>query len=202
MIIEFILIGLMQLLTGAVAQNRGFSFEPSTQRIYYANHTSHLDTLIIWGLIPRSQRKHVRPVAAKDYWWASWWRRFLAERVFHAIPVVRHRESFHEDPLHDLETALAQGESLILFPEGTRGTGQNIQPFKSGLYHLVVKHPGLVLVPVYIDNLNRVLPKGELIPVPVFCTVSFGSGFTLKEGETKADFTARAQSRLQALAAP
>jgi len=189
----------VRLLTGAVARSRGFSFDPALQRIYYANHTSHLDTLLIWSLIPRSQRRKVRPAAAQDYWWSSRWRRFLAEKIFHAVPVVRQSGAPRRDPLRDLEAALAQGDSLILFPEGTRGAGTKIQPFKTGLHHLVAKHPGVTLVPVYINNLNRVLPKGELLPVPILCTVTFGAEFLLEAGETRADFIARAQAELEAL---
>lgn len=199
--IEALLIGLTRILTGAVVQLRGFQFDPLAQRLYYANHTSHMDTLIIWASVPRHQRRKVRPVAAKDYWWASSWRRYLAEKVFHAVPLSRHRESPEQDLLEPLHTALARGDSLIFFPEGTRGNGEKIQPFKKGLYRLAASHPDLVLVPVYINNLNRVLPKGETIPVPVLCTVTFGCGFGLMEGEAKDDFIMRAQSELEALAA-
>jgi 1-acyl-sn-glycerol-3-phosphate acyltransferase len=198
--IESILIGLTRLLTGAVVKYRGFSFEPVAQRIFFANHTSHMDTLLIWASIPRIYRQQVRPVAAKDYWWKSPVRRYVAERVFNAVPLPRHREADERDPLQKLDEALAQGNSLIFFPEGTRGNGECIQPFKAGLYRLILKHPHVSLVPVYIDNLNRVLPKGELIPVPVLCTVTFGPDFSLQQGETRGEFTARAQSELEALA--
>jgi 1-acyl-sn-glycerol-3-phosphate acyltransferase len=199
--IERFLIFLMHLLTGAVARSRGFSFDPPAQRIYYANHTSHMDALLIWGLVPREQRRRVRPAAAQDYWWATPWRRYLAERVFNAVPVVRQAAAQRVcNPLGALDAALTRGDSLIFFPEGTRGAGEEIQPFRSGLYHLAAAHPQVALVPVYIDNLNRVLPKGEMLPVPIICTVTFGAEFTLKPSETKADFIARAQAGLEALA--
>ena len=200
--IDRLLIALTRLLTGAVAYRHDFDFAPYAQRIYYANHSSHMDTLLIWSLVPPSQRPHVHPAAAKDYWWTSRWKRYLAEQVLRAVPVVRQRENATDDPLEEVDATLARGESLIIFPEGTRGTGEKIQPFKSGLYRLAAKHPAAVLVPVYIDNLNRVMPKGEWLPVPMLCTVHFGAGFTLEREETKADFLARAQSRLEALAAP
>jgi 1-acyl-sn-glycerol-3-phosphate acyltransferase len=197
--IEAGLIALTRLLTGAIVRSDGFDFEPPAQRIYYANHTSHMDTLLLWSLIPRAQRRNTRPAAAKDYWWSSPWRQYLAERVFRTVPVVRQRENPEDDPLGPLEAALAAGDSLIFFPEGTRGAGGHVQPFKSGLYHLASKHPHVTLVPVYIDNLNRVLPKGEFLPVPIICTVRIGAGFTLDPSETKADFITRAHSRLEAL---
>jgi 1-acyl-sn-glycerol-3-phosphate acyltransferase len=198
--IEACLIALTRLLTGAIVRADGIAFEPPAQRIYYANHTSHMDALLLWSLIPTAQRRNTRPAAAKDYWWSSPWRQYLAERVFRAIPVVRERLNPDDDPLGPLEQALAAGSSLIFFPEGTRGAGGHIQPFKSGLYHLAAKYPHVTLVPVYVDNLNRVLPKGEFLPVPIICTVRIGAGFTLDPTETKADFIARAHSRLEALA--
>ena len=197
--IEKLLIFLTRLLTGAIAQSRGFSFDPPTQRIYYANHSSHMDTLVIWSLIPKAQRHKVRPAAAKDYWWSSSWKKYLAEHVFNAISVERLPEHGC-NPLQSLDDALTQGDSLIFFPEGTRGSGTKIQPFKNGLYHLVAKHPHITLVPVYIDNLNRVLPKGELLPVPIICTVTFGAGFTIKPDESKTDFISRAHTELEMLA--
>jgi len=200
-VLEALIIGLVRLVTGAVGRSFGFSFEPPQQRIYYANHTSHLDTLVIWSLIPRDQRRRVRPAAAQDYWWASRWRRYLAEQVLHCVPVVRHRASPTENPLEAVEAALAQGDSLIIFPEGTRGTGEEMQPFRSGLYHLAAKFPEAELVPVYLHNLNRTLPKGEFLPVPIVCTVAFGAGLRLIEGEKRDDFIARAQRALEGLAA-
>jgi len=200
-VLEVLIIGLVRLVTGAVGRSFGFSFEPPQQRIYYANHTSHLDTLVIWSLIPRDQRRRVRPAAAQDYWWASRWRRYLAEQVLHCVPVVRHRASPTENPLEAVEAAFAQGDSLIIFPEGTRGTGEEMQPFRSGLYHLAAKFPEAELVPVYLHNLNRTLPKGEFLPVPIVCTVAFGAGLRLIEGEKRDDFIARAQRALEGLAA-
>jgi 1-acyl-sn-glycerol-3-phosphate acyltransferase len=199
-VFELLIIGLVRLITGAVGRSFGFSFEPPQQRIYYANHTSHLDTLVIWSLIPRDQRRRVRPAAAEDYWWASRWRRYLAEQVLHCVPVVRHRASAAENPLEAVEAALAQGDSLILFPEGTRGSGDGIQAFRSGLYHLANKFPEIELVPVYLRNLNRSLPKGEFLPVPIVCTVAFGAGLRLIAGEPRGDFIARAQTALEGLA--
>ncbi len=197
--IQSILKGLTRILTGAQIQSKNFSFEPETQRIYFANHSSHLDTLLLWSLIPANQRCKVRPAAAKDYWWSSPIRRYLAEKVFHAIPVIRQREDLNEDPLKELDLALKNGESLIFFPEGTRGSGEVIQPFKSGLYHLVFKYPNVDLVPIYIRNLNRVLPKGEFLPVPIFCTVTFGESFRIGFEENKADFLIRAHKKLEEL---
>lgn len=197
---EAFLLGATRLLTGAVVRTRGFRFGAPAPRIYYANHTSHLDTLLILASIPRQHRKAVRPVAAKEYWWKSPWRRWIAGEVIHAVPLSRQPSFADPNPLRSLKEAMANGDSLIFFPEGTRGDGRGVQPFKSGLYHLAAAHPQAQLVPVYIANLNRVLPKGEAIPVPILCTVTFGESFTLRPEETRENFISYARSQLEALA--
>lgn len=196
---DHVLIAGARLLSGAVAFRHGFEFEPYAPRIYYANHSSHLDTLVLLGLIPDSQRRRVHPAAAKDYWWKTRLRRYIAERALNAVPVVRQMESHAEHPLRELEAALDRGDSLILFPEGTRGAGECIQPFKNGLHHLAAKHPSVSLVPVYIRNLNRVMPKGEWLPVPILCTVHFGAPFTVEPFPSRAEFLSHAQAQLEAL---
>lgn len=198
-LLEYVLIFVTRLLTGAMANYGDFRFEPAQQRIYYANHSSHMDTLILWSAVPKIQRAQVHPVAAKEYWWSSRWRRYLAEKVFRAVPLARTREQLKHEPLRALEEVLERGESLIIFPEGTRGSGERVQPFKGGLYHLATKFPGVQFVPVYIDNINRVLPKGELLPVPIICTLYFGVSFVMSPQESKAEFLARSQSALEAL---
>lgn len=196
--LEAVLIGLTRLFTGVVARSQGARFDSPQQTIYYANHTSHLDALVIWSVLPRNHRRHTRAAAAHDYWWRSTCRRYLAEKVFHAVPVMRQCTP-GTDPLQALRTALAGGDSLIFFPEGTRGTGGAIQPFRKGLYHLALARPQAQLVPVYIDNLNRVLPKGEFLPVPIICSLTFGSALTLADGENRDAFLLRAQTALEAL---
>ncbi|KAB2964488.1 MAG: 1-acyl-sn-glycerol-3-phosphate acyltransferase, partial [Thermoanaerobaculia bacterium] len=95
--------------------------------------------------------------------------------------------------------ALDDGSSLILFPEGTRGPGGLPQPFKAGLYHLCRERPGLELVPVWLDHLNRVLPKGEFVPVPLSATATFGAPLRLEPGEERDAFLERARAALVAL---
>jgi 1-acyl-sn-glycerol-3-phosphate acyltransferase len=89
--------------------------------------------------------------------------------------------------------ALEQGDSLVIFPEGTRSAKGEPMPFKSGLYHLAQQFPGVQLVPAWIDNVQRVMPKGEVVPVPVLCTVTFGAPLRLEEGEDKRVFLERAR---------
>lgn len=171
------------------------------QRVYFANHTSNGDFVLVWASLPPALRDRTRPVAAADYWLTSPLRSFIGRDVFRAVLIERDAEKRRLDPVSQMAEAIDRGDSLILFPEGTRNTtGARMLPFKSGLYHLAGKCPEVDLVPVWIDNLNNVMPKGEVIPVPLLCTVTFGAPMHLAPGEAKADFLARAEAALLALA--
>ena len=103
------------------------------------------------------------------------------------------------DPLEPLEDALQRGDSIILFPEGTRGEGDEPQAFKSGLYTLATRFPEVVLVPAWIDNIQRVMPKGEVVPVPILCSVTFGAPVRVEPGEERRAFLDRARAAVIAL---
>jgi 1-acyl-sn-glycerol-3-phosphate acyltransferase len=171
---------------------------PKSARVYFANHTSHLDFILLWSYLPPELRRRTRPVAARDYWDAGPLRRYLSKQIFRALLIDRSGPDARA-AVDRMAEALAAGDSLILFPEGTRGSGKGIAPFKAGLYHLCAKHPGRELVPVSMENLNRVLPKGEFIPVPMVSRVIFGETLTLRDGEPKEEFLARAREAVEAL---
>ena len=192
-----LLLGLVRALTGA--QARWYGCPPKAeQRIYFANHQSHADLVLMWAALPQELRSITRPIAARDYWTASNFKRWITTAVFNAVYVERERKG-DEDPLQPLIDALTSGDSLILFPEGTRGHEEDPQPFKSGLYNLAQRFPGVVLVPAWIHNVQRVMPKGEVIPVPVLCSVTFGEPVALGQDEARADFLRRAREAVMAL---
>jgi 1-acyl-sn-glycerol-3-phosphate acyltransferase len=170
------------------------------QRVYFANHASNGDFILIWAVLPPRMRAATRPVAGADYWLSSPLRRFIGRDVFDAVLIERRRDLRTEDPVAQMAAALEAGQSLILFPEGTRNTTEAaLLPFKAGLYHLARAQPGVDLVPVWIENLNRVMPKGEVVPVPLLCTVTFGAALRVAEGEDKGAFLGRAHAALLAL---
>ncbi|MFN4156256.1 MAG: lysophospholipid acyltransferase family protein [Paracoccaceae bacterium] len=172
----------------------------ATQRVYFANHASHGDFVLIWTVLPPRLRRMTRPVAASDYWLASGLRRFIGREVFNALLIDRDPATRQADPVEQMAQALDGGASLIVFPEGTRNvTDAPLLPFRSGLYHLARARPGVELVPVWIDNLNRVLPKGGMVPVPLICTVSFGAPLHLQPDEAKDAFLTRASAALHGL---
>ncbi|NML47942.1 1-acyl-sn-glycerol-3-phosphate acyltransferase [Ramlibacter sp. G-1-2-2] len=191
------LLGLIRVLTGS--QARWYGCPPKAeQRIYFANHQSHADLVMIWAALPAELRSITRPIAAKDYWTKSPLRQWITTAVFNAVYVDRERKG-DEDPLVPLIDALASGDSVVIFPEGTRGAGEEPQAFKSGLYSLAQKFPDVVLVPAWIDNIQRVMPKGEVVPVPILCSVTFGAPIRLEPGEERRAFLDRARAAVIAL---
>jgi 1-acyl-sn-glycerol-3-phosphate acyltransferase len=170
------------------------------QRVYFANHSSNGDFVLLWTALPLPLRRRTRPVAALDYWLTSPLRAFIGREVFNAVLIDRRPEARTEDPVAQMAAALDEGASLIIFPEGQRNSSDApLLPFKSGLYHLAKARPGVDLVPVWIANLNRVMPKGEVIPVPLICTLTFGAPLHLTDDEPKEAFLARATGSLLAL---
>ena len=184
-------------LSGATA--RWVDCQPDTcQRVYFANHTSHLDALVIWSSLPRDIRSLTRPVAAKDYWEKGPVRRILS-RVFNALLIDRKEIKVHQSPVDLMIRAIGDTHSLIVFPEGGRSIEAEMGEFKSGLYYLSKKRADLELVPVYIENLNRVLPRGEFLPVPLLSCITFGPPIWLESGEPKTAFLKRARAAVRRL---
>ncbi len=194
------LVLLAKLLFGAYPRWIGVTPEPR-QRIYFANHGSHLDTVTLWAALPPHLRRQTRPVAAKDYWGGGV-RAVIAHRGLNAVLIERQRQhpKTADDPLAPLHEALNAGDSLIIFPEGTRNPGELPGPFKSGLYHLALAHPDVEPVAVYLDNARRSLPKGSLLPVPLICTARFGPVVKPAAGESRDDYLQRARTAVMSLA--
>jgi 1-acyl-sn-glycerol-3-phosphate acyltransferase len=195
------LISTARAITGAEA--RWVGCVPSeTRRVYIANHTSHADFILVWAALTPGPRSRTLPVAAADYWNANAVRRYMAKQVFRAVLVERDRIHRTHDPVVAMIEALDGGNSLIMFPEGTRGHGEALQPFKCGIYHLAHARPNVEVVPVWIDNLYRALPRGAILPAPLLCSVTFGEPTHLLAGEDKKAFLARLQHTVTRLGAP
>jgi 1-acyl-sn-glycerol-3-phosphate acyltransferase len=193
--------GILALLAKALSgvSVRWIDCQPSkSQRVYFANHTSHLDVLIIWSSLPPDVRSLTRPVAAKDYWIRGAVRRYIAKQ-FNALLIDRTEIKVHQSPVDLMLREIGDTYSLIVFPEGGRNTEEDMGEFKSGLYYLSKKNPKLELVPVYIENINRVLPRGEFLPVPLLSRVVFGPPIFRENKEPKAEFLNRAKQAVKRL---
>jgi 1-acyl-sn-glycerol-3-phosphate acyltransferase len=204
--IETALASVCRLVTGATVDWR---CDPSAtaQRIYFGNHSSHLDFIVIWSALPPGRRRCARPVAGRDYWERSRFRRYLASEVFRAVLVERRGAGAENAAagarasVEQMAQEMGDRDSLIVFPEGTRSANGEIGTFKSGLYHLSRARPDVELVPVHLENLNRILPKGESLPVPMVSRVIFGPALPLLVDEEKDAFLARARHALLQLGA-
>jgi len=190
---------LTRTLTGARILWLG-AVPTAVPRVYFANHTSHGDFALIWSLLPDDLRVRTRPVAGADYWLKGRLRTWIAQRVIHAVLVERNPEARTQDPIRQMADVLDAGDSLIVFPEGTRNTGdETLLPFKSGIYWLAHACPDVEFVPVWIENARRVMPKGKLLPLPLLCTLHVGAPMKLAPGEDKSAFVERTRNALLAL---
>jgi 1-acyl-sn-glycerol-3-phosphate acyltransferase len=197
--LSYLLTFVLRVLVGA--QPRWIGSKPTNAlRIYYANHTSHMDTLALWCALPHDLRAKTRPVAARDYWSGAGIKAYVATRGFNVLFIDRSPDNRDRDPLAPLGQALERGESLIIFPEGTRRAQALPSPFKSGIFYLAAKFPNAELIPVYLDNLYRSMPKGTYLPVPLTCSVRFGAPLPRVADETKEAFLERARQAVVDLA--
>ncbi len=193
-----------RLISGATARWTA-PLVPGRQRVFFANHASHLDFIIIWSSLPPDMRAMTRPVAGSDYWGKGPLKRYLATKVFNAILIDRPSTgsgkvlSASAHSIESIAAGMGDHNSIIVFPEGTRSLTGEVLPFKSGLYHLCRLKPDLELVPVYLANMNRILPKGEVLPVPLVGRVVVGAPIRFDPAEDKHEFLTRARDALLAL---
>lgn len=202
------MIGLARVLAGGTVHWQG-AHPALHQRVYFAQHTSHLDYLVIWASLPKELRERTRPVAARDYWAKSRTRRYLA-RAFDAVLIERtsppdesngYRAAVRaREAVMRMVEGMGEAYSLVLFPEGTRGSGDTIKEFRAGLYHIYRARPDLEFVPVRVENVNRILPKGAYVPIPRASRVTFGPPFRVGPGERRDAFMERARQALENLA--
>jgi 1-acyl-sn-glycerol-3-phosphate acyltransferase len=197
--LSYVLIGSVRALLGATPRWVGSKPE-QRQRIYFANHTSHIDTVAIWSALTPDLRAKTRTAAAADYWGSSALKRTIALKALNAVLIDRKRTDPQADPLSPLHEVLDAGQSVIIFPEGTRQPQPLPGAFKSGLYHLAQRFPDVELIPVYLDNLHRSMPKGTYLPVPLICTVRFGAPLPRIPEEDKSAFLERARTAVIELA--
>jgi 1-acyl-sn-glycerol-3-phosphate acyltransferase len=202
--IAWLIVALTKIVLGPSVTHRA-PLDEMRPRVFFANHSSHLDFLVLWASLPAEQRRVTRPVAARDYWSQGRLRRWLVGRLFGGLMIARSSTTAGKDaapddnPVAQMLDVLAGGDSLILFPEGTRGAGDVVAQFRSGLFQIAQARPDVDLVPVHLENFNRILPKGEFVPVPMLSRVTFGAPLERVDAEDRAAFLERARAAVVAL---
>ena len=177
---------------------RGREYLPeSGPFILVANHSSHLDTVSLLSLFPLNRLRRIRPVAAADYFERNKIISVLTKTMFNILPIARKHLTPENNPIRQMRAALEAGDSLIIFPEGTRGSGEELGEFRSGVAHLLEKMPEARVVPAYLINMGRSLPKGEFIPVPFFCEIRLG--MPLKIRGNRREITASLEAAVREL---
>lgn len=197
--VDFLLCRLVSFLTGVRPSKNVEQLQSDKHRLYYANHNSHGDFILFWISLPYEVRLKTRPVAGADYWNSGAIRRFLAHKVFNMLLIERGGDN-PQAVTDQINQALTES-SLIIFPEGTRKMNDDLplQPFKSGLFYLAQQNPQLECVPVWINNMNNVLPKGFMLPIPLLCDLYMGKPIFYQQNEEKTAFLQRAEQALLAL---
>lgn len=198
MITSKILVFFAKILLG-INSREEVPLDRKKQKIYFANHSSHVDTIAIVAALPPEYRKITKPVAAMDYWGRTPLMKYISTKGLNCV-LVNRKSKGAADVLAPIHEALDNGYSIIIFPEGTRGDSALPTDFKAGIYHLAEKYPHVDLVPVYLDNVYRCMPKGKCVPLPLICTVRFGAPLERIDSEDKKDFLVRAQNSVIGLA--
>lgn len=165
--------------------------------VLIANHTSHLDTVALLSLFPLGRLRWIQPVAARDYFERTRLVSWLSHALFNILSVERRHVTRDTNPLAIMGSALASGQSLILFPEGTRGGAGEQGHFLPGIAHLAELAPQVPIVPACLVNMGRSLPKGEWLPVPFFCEVRLGP--PLHPSGSRAEILLQLEQAVQAL---
>jgi 1-acyl-sn-glycerol-3-phosphate acyltransferase len=166
--------------------------------IVAANHNSHLDTLVLLSLFPLRLLPKLRPVAAADYFTVNPLLAWFSLNVIGILPIKREAKG-GADPLKPCEVALARGEILVLFPEGSRGEPEVMGRFKRGIAVLAARQPAVPVMPIFLHGLGKALPKDDPILVPFFCDVFVGEA--MHGGEDQMVFMAELEHRMRGLAA-
>jgi len=199
MFLLFVAMPLARLFTGADVVDRQ-RLPAKGPAIIAANHNSHVDTLLLLTIFPLPALGRLRPVAAADYFLRGPMIGWFSRRIIGIVPIVRvgataANAASGGDVLAPAREALAKGDIIIIFPEGTRGDASDAMGrLKAGVARLAEAFPEAPVIPVWLEGAGRVLPKGTLVPVPMNCTVLVGEPLAWC-GERKA-FTDRLREAL------
>jgi len=192
--ISVVVATIIRLFTGVRMVD--FELLHQDRKVFYSRHTSHFDFLTIWAALPLEHRTKLRPVAARDYWGKTPLRRWFSGHILNAILIDRKPARSNGHPLDPLLEAIDAGFSLLIFPEGTR-VAKGVEKFKPGIFHLAQKRREILFIPVRLENLGRILPKGEFLPIPIIARLEIAEPIQIEPSESKDGFLKRASSALE-----
>lgn len=183
---SFLLRWFLRIIVGVKFDKTDFLKELN-QFVIVANHNSHLDTITLLAALPASIIHKVKPVAAGDYFGKNRFTKALSSYFINAVLIDRKgmKENPENAPIPRMIEELQIGNSLILFPEGTRGNPEELQPFKRGIGLVLSKKSEVPYIPAFLTGMGKNLPKGGFIPVPFNSTVRFGKPCLVKSDDSK-----------------
>ena len=153
------------------------------QFILIANHNSHMDTMAIMSAIPSRYIHKVHPIAAVDFFGGSLLNKILMRYLVNATLIKRDRNDTENDPIDAMDKMIKKYRSLILYPEGSRGIPGIMTNFKKGLAYLIQRNPNIKVIPVYLNNIYKTLPKGRKLIIPYNCSIEFGEPIQFRSFE-------------------
>lgn len=148
--------------------------------ILIANHSSHMDTVSLLNLIPLKSLRKVKPVAAADYFAKNTLIAWLSDTFMNILPIDRAKITKENNPIKLMGDVLKNNQSIIVFPEGTRSLDGEFNQFKTGVARLIIQNPDIPIVPCYLTNMYKAMPKGELLPIPFICDIYIGESFLVQ----------------------
>jgi len=167
------------------------------QFVLASNHNSHADAVTLMSAIPPKMLAKTFPVAAADYFGRNKFISFISWLFLNLILIPRKRasEAGEKDPIQIMDDALKNGKSLILFPEGSRGEAGKLQTFKKGIGILMERNRKIPIIPIYMEGIGRVLPKGNKIMLPSLTKIYVGDPIYIHE-ESAEEITAIVEKRV------
>jgi 1-acyl-sn-glycerol-3-phosphate acyltransferase len=163
--------------------------------VFVANHSSHADVAIILCALPLRLRMRLAIAAAADYFYEKKKLGAVVTLLLNTFPFERcHPRQGLQQGKHVLQT----GQSLLIFPEGTRTNPECRAGFKRGFAALACQMK-VPIVPIYICGSHEMLPKGSSWPRKAAVHISFGEAL-MPEGKSSAEIAHIIEAKVKQLA--
>ncbi|MBL7184454.1 MAG: 1-acyl-sn-glycerol-3-phosphate acyltransferase, partial [Anaerolineae bacterium] len=166
--------------------------------LFSANHTSHLDALVVLKALPKRYRWRLSVAAAADYWFVNPLLGNLTALLINSFPMARYG-NVRPGMEHTVDL-IDHGWSVLIFPEGTRSLSGEMQPFKPGVGLLAVEL-GVPVVPIHLRGVYAILPKGSRVPRRGPVEVTMGAPLRFPPGMDHAQAAQQLEREIRRLSA-